>query len=131
MSKPTTNGSPFRSITDLKDFNDDEVYDLKKEPSLTDPSQDESIETLVARMMRGEIVLGQQAPRYDFENVVDHNAAFAAMPPSQREGFDIADIPGLVNQADTALRGMNITPPPAVPPAPVQTPAPVPADLKQ
>ena len=44
---------PFRSITDLKDYNDDEV---NREPSLTDPEQDEPIGKLVARMLRGEMV---------------------------------------------------------------------------
>lgn len=45
---------PFRSVTDLKDFNDNEVYEPNT--SLTEPGQDVNIRVLAERCERGELV---------------------------------------------------------------------------
>lgn len=44
---------PFRSVTDLKAFSDDERF---TKPSLTDESQYEPLQNIVARCMRGEMM---------------------------------------------------------------------------
>lgn len=44
---------PFRSITDLKGYNDDEVNTL---PSLVDDSEYEPLESIIARCQRGELI---------------------------------------------------------------------------
>lgn len=50
--------SPFRSITDLKDYNDNEKSDL---PSLTDPSLYESLDDIFKRCQRGELIAQKRA----------------------------------------------------------------------
>jgi len=95
MKKSTVSG--MRSVFDLGDYNDDEVYDLELEPSLTDPSQDETIESLVARMVRGELV-GKGAPIYDEPEA----AAAGSVPVTERDGFDLADAPVILDAAKAA-----------------------------
>lgn len=61
---------PFRSITDLKAFDDAEK---KKGVSMTDPSQYEPIESIIKRCMRGEIAYDPNKGWYgvDSEHVED------------------------------------------------------------
>lgn len=95
---------PFRSIMDLHDYNDDEVNTL---PSLTDPSADEPIEKLVAKLIRGEI-LNMGSPGYDdLQPGVSDSEAFDGLSPSSRDGFDLADIPPAVEAAREALQSLK------------------------
>lgn len=61
---------PFRSITDLKAFSDAEK---KKGVSMTDPSQYEPLESIVARCRRGEMIFDTEKGWYavDGEHVDD------------------------------------------------------------
>lgn len=121
-----------RTVFELGDFNDDSV---NNEPSMTDPSQDESIDDLVARMLRGEAVRTNSVS-YDTE--ISHKdgpgAAFDALPPHRRDGFDISDAGPILENAAAALAELEPKAP-AAPPAPVVPPAPpaasVPPDLKE
>lgn len=77
----------FRSISDLLGYNDNEK-DFG--PSMADPSQDEPISALVARMMRGEAVTGFQ-PTYDVPEGQDPAEAINNMSPVEKDGFDMSD----------------------------------------
>lgn len=125
----TKNITQFRSISDLKGYCDHEVYDLEKEPSLTDPSQDESIESLVARMLRGEMV-GSKTPVFDD---IGEGDPFGALPPQEKDGFDISDAGPILEAAAATLA--DIAPTQSVPPSvavqPTPAPTPAPADLQQ
>lgn len=115
---------PFvRSIYNLGDYNDDEVND---QPSMTDPSQDEPIEKLVARLLRGEQVSGSVI-HYDTDDITPKGVAgaFESLPPQECDGFDIADAGPILDAARDAIAAA--TPAPASVPAPAL--APVPADL--
>ena len=121
----------YRDIANLGDFNDDE---RNIEPSMTDPSQDEPIERLVERMVRGELIATNK-PRYDFEEGLQDGpgAAFAAMPVHTRDGFDISDAPVILARAEAAVKELDAAktsepPAPKVPtaPPPAEKPAEVP-----
>lgn len=99
-----------RSTLDLGDFNDDEK-NLK--PSLTDPSQDEPIEALVARMLRGEIV-SRGMPQYDTDGSASAEDVFSRQSAVTKEGFDLADAPAILKRAqkaDKAIRKAKEVPP--------------------
>lgn len=100
MSDPTWK---IRSILCKQDFCD---YTVNNEPSMTDPSQDETIEDLVARMMRGEMVHGMQ-PVYDYPNGVKPEEALNSLPVVERSGFDIADAPGIIAAATSAADALK------------------------
>jgi len=113
----------IRSIYRLGDFNDNEVYDLEKEPSLTDPSQDETIQDLVDRMIRGELLQNTKVPQYD---ITDENAQgdpFAALPVTATDGFDLSDAPVILDSAAQALSDLNKPAPVPVVPKEPEAPA--------
>lgn len=111
----------FRTPFDLGDFNDDSV---NNEPSLTDPSQDEPIERLVQRLMRGEPV-STLSGSYDVEiGPEGPSAAFNALPIQHRADFDIADAAPVIERAASLVKELEK---PADQPAPAVAPAPVPA----
>lgn len=106
----------FRTPFDLGDFNDDSV---NNEPSLTDPSQDEPIERLVQRLMRGEPV-STVSGSYDTEiGPGGPSDAFNALPIQHVSGFDIADAAPVIERAAQLAKELDK-------PAPA-APAPVPA----
>ena len=90
---------PFRSRTDLKSYNDDEVYE--PDSSLTDTSQVLDIAETVSRMMRGEVPLPfNSLKESDFDidlNKMSIDEAFEYEDITQSSGFDLADIPSVVN----------------------------------
>lgn len=106
----------FRSIVDLLDYNDDEVNNL---PSLTDPSQDEPIEKLVNRLLRGEQV--STTPIH-----FDSDGLPPGVPPTlnqvNQSGFDLSDVPPLLDEAAKALEADSK----ASKPLPEVTPTPEP-----
>lgn len=105
--KSIKNNAVFvRSILDLGDFNDDEKYDLTKEPSLTDPSQDEPIEALVSRMLRGEIV-GHGMPQFDMNDDMPSGEAFDLQAETSRKGFDLADAALIQKRAIRAIKALK------------------------
>jgi len=119
MAKNTN--KPFiRSIIDLGDFNDDEINTL---PSMTDPSQDEPIEALVARMMRGELVSSSQ-PQYDTGSELDSESVFRLQAATSKDGFDIADAAPILERAKNGLSELKIA---QAMPTPTPEPAPAPA----
>jgi len=93
----------IRSIVNLQGYCD---YTINNEPSMTDPSQDETIEDLVARMMRGEQVQGS-TPVYDYPNGVKPEEALNSLPAVERSGFDIADAPGIIAAATSAADALK------------------------
>jgi len=124
-SKPTD--VFVRGLMDLGDFNDDEK-DFG--PSMTDPSQDEPIEALVARMMRGEVMAHSQAS-YDVPPGTSVAEAFSAQPIVERDDFDISDS-GQILAAGLAASKTVQAPSPApgvAPVAPAPAPAAAPVDL--
>lgn len=88
--------SPFRSISDLKDFNDNEHYE--PDTSETEPGQAVNLKELYYRCERGEILPTVNAGGYaididDDGNVVgDIDEAFDKEDLTQKEGFDLADV---------------------------------------
>lgn len=88
----------IRSQLELGGYCDDE---LNTEPSMTDPSQDEPIEKLVARLMRGEI--SARSPEFDVESGVDPDSAIAAMSDTEKDGFDLADAAAIAARGKNAL----------------------------
>lgn len=102
--KSIKNNAVFvRSILDLGDFNDDEK-DFG--PSLTDPSQDEPIEALVARMLRGEIV-GHGQPQFDTDADTSAEEIFERQSLTSKDGFDISDAPLIQKRAEKAIKGLK------------------------
>jgi len=113
-----------RSILNLGDFCDDEV---NNEPSMTDPSQDEPIEKMVARMLRGEMMRGH-VPVFDkIPEGMAPAQVFAMQPTTERDDFDLADSgPILAAGIEAAkLFKAGLKPPTSAPaPAPAAAPAP-------
>lgn len=108
----------IRSQLELGGYCDDEI---NLEPSMTNPSLDEPIEALVARLLRGEQVGSQVPPVYDNIQPGQEAAAFAAQHPLERDGADLADVPGVLARGVAAAESLK--PKPAPVPA---TPAPAP-----
>ena len=104
MKSPTKQTIVVRSILDLGDYNDDEV---NTEPSLTDPSQDEPIEALVARMLRGEIV-GTSVPQFDTTSDTPPAEVYAAQSAVSKDGFDLADAPAIAARAEAAAASLKV-----------------------
>lgn len=113
-------GSTERSQVDLHGYNDDEI---NSEPSLCDPSQDEPMEALVARLMRGE-VLPSNGMGYDVQPGQDE----AEVPVMERSGADIADIPPILAAGAAAAAAAAAASAAA---AGAVTPPPVPAEKSQ
>lgn len=88
----------FRSITDLKDFDDRTVI---SEPSVTDPSQHVPTEVLIGRIMRGEPY--RRPVDQDFD-ILGGREDFAALDITTTDGFDLADV-------QPALQGAAEAPP--------------------
>lgn len=94
----------FRSILDLGSFCDNEV---NNEPSLTDPTQDEPIHKIVERLCRGEAV-GAVQPVYDSTDpAATPEQLFAAQPPVERDGFDLADVPAILEAGAAAVAALK------------------------
>lgn len=117
-------GLYIRSILDLGDFNDDEV---NNEPSMTDPSQDITIDDLVKKMLRGEPVAGSSVS-YDTEitNAEGLTTAFQSVPVQNTSGFDIADVAPILDKVSATIAELDKNAPepvaPPVPPAPEAPP---------
>lgn len=90
---------PFRSRTDLKGYNDDEFFEPNS--SLTDPSQVLNVGETVALMLKGEVPFPfNSIKESDFDVDFDKmsiDEAFATEDITQSSGFDLADIPSVVN----------------------------------
>lgn len=105
--KSIKNNAVFvRSILDLGDYNDDE---RNTEPSLTDPSQDEPIEALVARMLRGEVV-GNGMPQFDTEDDSSAEDVFSLQADTSKDGFDLADAPAIIKRGIKASKALKKEP---------------------
>lgn len=94
----------FRSITDLGDYHDNEVNTL---PSCTDESQDEPIEKLVARMLRGDIGGSAAQVQYQFGPSDDVEDAFKALQPQEIDGFDISEVPSIIANAKASIKALE------------------------
>lgn len=105
---------PFRSITDLKGYSDDTCI---KEPSLTDPEQDEPISRLVARMLRGEMVATKQVYYDEIGPETAPAEAFAQQSVVERDGFDLSDSVAVMAAAEAAAAALASPPKPVPPPA--------------
>lgn len=103
MKSISKNAVFVRSVLDLGDFNDDEKNTL---PSLTDPSQDEPISALVARMLRGELV-SHATPQFDTHGDMSPAEVFERQSEVTKEGFDLADAADIHKRAERAVRGIT------------------------
>lgn len=90
----------IRSIINLGDYCDHTVI---KEKSMTDPSQDEPIQRLVARMMRGEQVATAQVKYDDIKPGATPEEIFRSMSQTFSKDFDISDAPAIIERAQRAL----------------------------
>lgn len=84
---------PFRSITDLKGFSD---VELNFDPSETDSSQYEPLESLISRMMRGEIIPGNGFDDFDVRS--DTEDPWSTEDITQTDGFDLADVQPILDK---------------------------------
>ena len=81
--------SKFRTRYDNpQSFSDAEDY--TNVPSQTDSSQYEPIESLIKRVMRGEVVHMKEG-QYENDGVADMEEAFDRLDPTTSPGFDMAD----------------------------------------
>jgi len=113
--------SKFRTLHNFRDYCDHEV---NNEPSMTDPSQDESINDLVARMLRGELV-GGTSVYYDSDKGVSQGEPTLA--PQNVSGFDLADVPPVLERGEAAAAELKAPPasdPAAAAASPVKVEAP-------
>lgn len=94
----------FRHISDLKGFNDNE-RDFS--PSLVDDTQYEPIETLVGRMIRGEIVKPVGDISYEISAQDDLGKAFESQSVVEREDFDLSDSVSVLASANQALKDLK------------------------
>lgn len=102
-----------RTIFRLGDYNDDEE---NLEPSMTDPSQDEPIERLVERMMRGENV-SAMVPQFDTTSDLTPAQVFDLQSEVSKDGFDLADAAPIMERAADAAEALKPAPQPSVPPS--------------
>lgn len=113
--KKTPKQPRYRSVANLGNFNDDEV---NNEPSMTDPSQDETIEQLVNRMMRGEL-LASIATHHTVAAETPLKEAFESLPATEADGFDLSDAPVILERGKEALKASKQPKePPAAPKPP-------------
>ncbi|WNK14112.1 MAG: hypothetical protein [Microvirus sp.] len=96
-----------RTLWDMGDYNDDEK---NTEPSMTDPSQDEPIEKLVARLVRGEMV-NTSSVHYDTDGLAP--GADPSLNAVNTSGFDLSDVPPLLDAAEQAAAALRAAPPPS------------------
>jgi hypothetical protein len=82
----------FRSITNLKGFND---FTYVKGESEVDPSQYVPLQKLLERVRRGDYSGVGSNPSYDDEELV--NSDF--VPPTRRPNFDLADFTEMIEKA--------------------------------
>ena len=95
---------PFRSITDLKGFIDDEI---NTSDSLVDETGYEPLEHLIQRMQRGDISALLQGTRSIYGDVskdMSDDEAFATEDITQSDGFDISDIPTINDELISARK---------------------------
>lgn len=95
---------PFRSITDLKGFIDDEI---NTSDSLVDETGYEPLEHLIQRMQRGDISALLQGARSIYGDVskdMSDDEAFATEDITQSDGFDISDIPTINDELVSARK---------------------------
>ena len=95
---------PFRSITDLKGFIDDEI---NTSDSLVDETGYEPLEHLIQRMQRGDISALLQGVRSIYGDVskdMSDDEAFATEDITQSDGFDISDIPTINDELVSARK---------------------------
>nr|QJB21656.1 MAG: hypothetical protein [Microvirus sp.] len=95
---------PFRSITDLKDFDDRTII---TDPSETDPSQYVPTEILIGRIMRGESY--RRPVDREFE-IHDGSDNFDAIDITTTDGFDLADATAILQGAAEASQSKPQTP---------------------
>lgn len=106
---------PFRSKTDLKNYNDDEIYE--EGTSLTDPSQalnvKATVEFMFGRQLADAIIRGDVVPvikgDFDVKGDMTVDEAFATEDPTKAPGFDLADIPFLAEQLKLAEPALQST----------------------
>jgi len=78
-------------------------YEENHEPSMTNPSLDEPIEALVARLLRGEQVSSGVPPVYDdIAPGTDVQEVFNGQSVAERDGFDLSDIPVVMAAGEVA-----------------------------
>ncbi len=108
---------PFRSITDLKAFNDAEHND---QPTECDQTQYEPLETIIARCQRGEMVFSADKGWFQYSGKIDEDEVLDQYMP---EG-DLTDIDV---QAEKMFEELTSNTPatPVAEPAPAPSPAPV------
>ena len=98
--------SKFRSITDLKEFSDDEWYE--EDTSETEPGQAVDIKSVYLRCLRGEIT-PVRAGGYEVKPGMSLDDAFDTLDPTQSEGFDLADATAISNHLEGKLKSEELS----------------------
>lgn len=96
----TRSDVPFRSLTDLKGFSDNEFFEPGT--SLTEPGQDVNIKSVAERCLRGEIILNRPG-QYDVDSKMTIDEAFNTFDVTDQEGFDLADATMIVDSIKNDL----------------------------
>lgn len=89
----------FRTIRNLKGYNDDETG---FPPSEVDQDGYEDINSLVARMLRGEIVRASRSVQFDGDAPAED--LIAGQSPMDRDGSDLADIGPLMDEVTDTIK---------------------------
>jgi hypothetical protein len=99
--------SRFRSISDLKGFNDSTKF---TEPSLTDSSHYVPTDVLVGRCLRGENRSGflGASGTFDYDtDSLDIDKVEQEFNPTRRPNFDLADATAILRQGEAAKKELE------------------------
>lgn len=97
----------FRTITNLKNFSDNEVFE--PETSETEPGQAVDIKSVYLRCLRGEITPVRPGG-FDIKPGMTVDEAFDTLDPTQSEGFDLADATVISNHLNEKLVSEELSP---------------------
>ena len=98
----------FRTITDLKDFSDNEVFE--PDTSETEPGQAVNIRSVYERCMRGELPPVGSSGSFVVKPGMTVEEAFGTLDPTQSEGFDLADATAISNHLNEKLKSEELSP---------------------
>lgn len=97
----------FRTITNLKNFSDNEVFE--PETSETEPGQAVDIKSVYLRCLRGELAPFHSGS-FDVKPGMSVDDAFATIDPTLSEGFDLADATAISNHINDKLVSGELSP---------------------
>nr|WAE43608.1 MAG: hypothetical protein [Microviridae sp.] len=94
----------FRTQYDPGDFED---YTRNEGPVLVDASCYETTETIISKLLRGEVHSSRFDPEYDYDDTVPNDVVFDGLDPSRRPGFDLADAAVIQQRGEDVKRDLK------------------------